>query len=292
MAGDIRAAGGNINISGVVDGNVTTVGGNIDIEQSSNIVGSMVGAGGNIQVFGPIGRGLTVGAGALTINNTVGSDILAGVGEFDLSSNARVNGDIIYASEREINIANDATVSGEVTQHIVPRVDVPKKEGILAAINFGWNLYTFLGTFFVGAILIIFGPNYTRKVVAKINDRPWMSMGIGFLALIITPIIIVLLFITIIGIPLSILLLVYYIFVVMFAKVFTAVFLGGKISGFLGQKYNLFITFLFGLAALSIVGLIPIVGGIISFVAMLAGFGAVVLTKRELFLNLRSKKII
>ena len=114
----------------------------------------------------------------------------------------------------------------------------------------------------------------------------------GFLFLISVPIIVVLLAVTLVGIPLAILLFVAFIFMLLFAKIFTAVAFGSWVLQKFGQKQNPYFSLTVGLLLLSVLKLIPFLGMVLSLVITLFGLGAYAISKRNYYISLRSKKII
>lgn len=289
VTGDVRSAGGNINIAGKVGGNITTLGGNIDIEKGAKVGGSLVAAGGNIKIFGPLGRGATIGAGSVTLDSSVNGDVLAGVERLNLYSGAKIDGDLTYISSEKASLAKDASVSGKVTQQAPPKPTLAE-EGLGKILSLGWEVYWLLATLLLGILAALFAPNHLLKTANIINDKTLLSLGVGFLGVTLIPVLVLILFITIIGVPIALMLLALYLFLWLFAIIPTALFLGQKILTRLGQKQNLILTLALGLLLLAVLELIPMVGGTIALVAMLLGIGGLILAKRDLYLELRSKK--
>ena len=288
IKGDVRAAGGNIQIDGKVNGNVTTLGGNVKIGDSANIAGSLVAGAGNVEVFGPLGKGMTVGAGSLTIANKVGSDVFAGVEELNLVSNASISGNLKYISQKNATIAKEASVSGITKQEMRPE-EVDEKENLFEAVNIGWTVFKFLSILAIGLLLLLGVPNFMQKIGDTLVKKPLASFGVGVAVLIGLPIASVLLAVTLIGIPLAVIVLVGYFFLIYIAKIFVALAIGEKI---LGLKANKIWSLILGLAVFTVLGLAPIVGGLIEFVGIVVGIGAYAITKRTVFQNLRTKKLI
>ena len=59
-----------------------------------------------------------------------------------------------------------------------------------------------------------------------------------------------------------------------------------------GKKWGASAVFTLGLLTLTLVGFIPLLGWVVSMLAHLAGVGALVLTKKEMIVMLREKKIL
>ncbi len=289
VTGDIRVAGGSIQIDGAVGGNITTLGGNVRIDDDSDVEGSVVAGAGNMEVFGPIGKGITAGAGTLLIGNTVGGDVVAGVEELDLAANAKINGELNYMSEEKAGIAEGASVTGKINHQVTQGVDEEDKEKLFAGLNIGFAIFKFLTLLVIGSLLLWAVPNFMRNTSVAVRENPLQSLAIGFLVLVVTPIVAVVLMITLIGLPLGLVLLLGYFFLIYISVIFTAVAVGDRI---LDKKSNRFLAFALGLFIISVLLLVPVIGGLVDFAAMLLGLGAAMMTKKAMFQNLRSKKLI
>lgn len=290
VKGDIRVAGGDINIDGTVGGNITTLGGAIRVDDDSEVSGSMVAGGGNVEVFGPIGKGITAGAGSLMIANKVGGDVVTGVGQLDLASDAQVAGNLQYMSEEKAGIADGASVSGSIKQQMPPKgPDEKDKKALLAGAAVGFAVFKFLSLLAIGSLLLWALPVFMKNASVAMVKKPLQSLGVGFLVLILTPILAVILMVTVIGLPLGLVALLGYFFLLYISKVFAALAVGERV---LGPKQNRYLSLALGLLILILVLFIPVLGGLVDFMAMLLGLGAAVMTKKVMFQNLRSKKLL
>lgn len=292
--GNIRAAGGDINISGIVSKNVTVAGGSARFDNSAQITGNLAAAAGSLEIYGPINGKMHVGAGSFTLANKVGGDLIAGVEDITLTSNASVLGNLNYWSEKEGDISKDASISGKLTYHqtMPKQVDSAGMSKFLANLRTGYNIYNFLAAMVLGTVLILLFPNFMQHSKEIISIKPWTTLFVGLLTLFITPIIIVLVLITIIGIPLGLFAIAAYLFIIYLSQIFVANFLGQKVLNYANQTFHPTIGLLIGLLLIGAVGLIPVIGGLVKFLTILFGIGAYVLTKKEIFTDLRSKKII
>lgn len=290
VSGDVRAAGGTVSISGSVGGNVTVFGGTVKIEKSSFVTGSLVGGGGTLQILGPVGNGATIVGGDIMINNKVGGDVWAGVGSMDVGSDAEIAGKMTYVSSDNASIAPEAKIAGEVVRQDPPKEFTKKRE--VKGFGWGWGLYTLLTSLVIGSLLVWLAPNLITRTAEYVTSRPWASLGIGFLALVATPILAILLFITLLGIPLGILLMVGYVITLFFAHLFTGIAIGGLIAGYMNWKKNLYASLIVGLIALTLVGVVPFLGTLASFIATLLGLGALIQMKFTLFRDLRTSKTL
>lgn len=292
--GNVRVAGGNVNIEGSVGKNLTALGGSIDLSKSATVAGNLVSAGGNLQIRAPIKGKATLAGGNIDIGSEIGSDVNAATEKLNLTSNAKVLGNINYWSENRANFASDATVAGKLNFNKVvkPQVDRQRAEAAWAGLKTGLNIYKFSVGLILGLLLIWAFPNFMQRSADQILTNPLASFGWGFLFLVAAPVVIVLLFITILGIPLALIALFAYILIIMIAQVFSSLALGEWLLKRFNQRGGMMAAFIVGLVVLSLVKLIPVLGGIVSFVALLIGLGGYLTIKYSAFGDLRAKKVL
>lgn len=236
---------------------------------------------------------IRVAAGNLEVRNA-SQDVTAGVGELAVGPSATISGSLTYWSDQNADIAQEASISGEVIHNLPPDRGFDQNEMIafFSALKTGFSVFNFLSLLLIGTLLAWLAPNYLKMVASKIPQRPWATLGIGFLVLILTPIIVGLLFLSLIGIPLALLALVLYIFLIYIAKVFVAIFIGQRVFGYLKKETSLIFIFLIGLIIVTALELIPVLGGIISLLITLFGLGAIMQAKLTSIKNLKKQKLL
>ena len=292
-AQNVRAAGGQVTISGTVEKNLTAMGGNITLSDQAQLKGSMVSAGGTIILNAPVGKGATLAGGNITVGETVDGNMNAATGNLVLLPQAKINGNLQYTSEKKADIAQDASVSGKITQHIP--VQEEQKGETAMGIGIGLmvlKIIDLLAILILGLLLVLLVPNYLKSVSKNITIKTWVSLGIGFVALIIGPFIFVLLLMTIIGIPLAFIFLCLYFIAVYFAKILAIYFIGDKISDTFDNKLQMGVIFILGFIIYAILSIIPVIGVIADFLLLLLGLGGMLLQKRTIYTTLRKQKTI
>ena len=103
-------AGENIDISGIVNGDVIAAGGQINI--SGKINGDLIATGGNIRLSGEVTQNVRMVGGQITISGKVGKNLLIGSGNLEISENAVVVGYLVSGSG---NASIFAPIGGNVT---------------------------------------------------------------------------------------------------------------------------------------------------------------------------------
>lgn len=289
---DVRAGGGQVTVSGDVGGNVTLVGGSLEVADSAKIAGSLVSAGGNLSVFAPIGKGATIGAGSTTIGNLINGNVTAGVGELALTPNAKVDGDLTYWSDSDAQIQDGAEVSGKTTHNFPQKKEKQEPKKALGGLFAFFKIASFLAALLIGLILIKFVPVFTKTTTEALSKKPVPSLGVGLAAVIITPILILIFAITMVGIPLALILLTLFLITLYLSKIFVSIAIGRKIVEITNQKAGDYAVFILGLLLYTLIALIPILGTVVAVLALLAGFGAIVIAKKNIYKQLRSKKLI
>lgn len=295
-AQNVRVAGGTVTINGTIERNLTALGGTITLGENANLAGSIVTAGGTVNLLGPVGKGATIGAGTVTINNEINGDVTAGVGQMTLQPQAQINGNLNYTSDQKAQILEGATVTGETNQRVPekPARDEAQRQaflGIGAAALF-FKFMNMLSILVLGLLLVFLAPNYLKRVANTIIEKPWQSLGVGTVSMILAPILFILLLMTIIGIPLAFIFIILFGIIVYFAKLFIIYLVGEKIGRTLNPRLHMAWLFIIGLIIYEVVVLIPIIGWIIEIAAVLFGVGSLLMQKKYLYSTLRKEKTI
>lgn len=292
---DVRAAAGHFTVAGTIGKNVTIIGGNGTITDGTRLGGSVVAGTGNLSVFAPIPGDLTVGAGTLLLGNKVSGDVTAGVGKLHLTGDGAITGDLSYWSREEASIDQGATVSGttkfvRVEQKAVDRTKWkgPAGTGIWAGVKF-MNL---LSALVVGAVLLLLAPGLILRAARQVIEHPGKTIGVGFLTLFIAPIACVVLFVTVIGIPLALITGAIYLIMLYNAKIVASLAVGLLVLPAIGKRARIGWAFVAGIVLYGIFSFVPFVGWIVGFIALLFGLGAIVLEEFSSYRLLRDKKIL
>lgn len=280
---NIRVAGGQVTINGEVGRNLSVVGGNVEISGSSTIGGSVTIAGGNVNLNAPVKLGAKVAGGNVVVSNSIGGDLESYVGKLRLSSKATVSGDVTYWSDNQVTIDSGAKVSGKVTKNspINTEFDQKKFLGVISGLSLFFKIASLVSTFVLGLLVILLLPIFTKNTLETLRKKPWPSAGAGLIALIVTPIVAVILFITLLGIPLALIILPVYFVILYISRIFVVLWAGQEILKQVNNKSSEVWAFLVGVIVYGVLTFIPFVGGWISFLVIIFGLGAVLLTLKN-----------
>jgi hypothetical protein len=284
VADDVRAAGGLVSVDGEVGGDVVSSGGAVNLGSESTIGGDLVAAAGTVSSAGLVSGRAKISAGNLRISGTINGNVEAVTEEAPrLSSTAKIGGDFVYTSENEAEIREGASVAGKVT-HKLPKVRGRRVEpGGLAAFFFAlgliWKIIFLAAMFVAGSVLIALFPKWTKSAADNIPGKPWLSLGWGFLLLIVTPVASILLLITVIGLPLGLIVGALYAAALYLAWIVVGRYAGWQIIRLIRKEGepSPYWSLLLGLVILALIMLIPILNIFAYFLFVIAGLGAAVM---------------
>jgi hypothetical protein len=295
VLGNVRSVSGQINISGSVGKNITAVGGQITILDTAKIGGSLTAAGGNITVSAPLGRNLQVSGGQLTITNTIPGDVVFSGGTVTFTNTARVGGQVTYYSDQPAVLQPGASVSGQLVHLQLPRSPQPAaatSRHIISSVFTVWTGISFVSNLVLGLLIVNLAKNLVTRTSQRIQSKFWSGLGIGFLILIAVPAVVLILLITVIGIPLAMILTVSYLLWLFVSRLFAAVYIGRLITTRLSDSKSLVGAFIVGLIIYYVLGFIPVIGWLARLVILLAAAGALFLESRDIHTALAQKKLL
>ena len=292
---DARIAGGRVTINGRVERNLTVAGGDIEMTPAASVQGSVVGAGGNVHLGGVIGKDAVIRTGRLVVSNVIGEDLNAIGAVIRLTSKANISGDFLYGSPEVASIDSQATIGGKVTKTVLAMESPPSIEGLFALYGGLKVLFTvanFISSLILGLLLLRFYPGFTKRTVAQLREQPLASAGMGFLVLILTPIIVGTLGMTFIALPLAFLVLAGFFIYVYLARIIAMAWVGQWILNRLGRVPRERWAFVIGLIIYTLLSLLPFLGLMVTFLAILFGLGSLLLTKKEVYVAARNQEMI
>jgi len=294
---NVRAAGGEVVVSGTIGRNATIAGVNVTFTDEARVQGGVVIGGANVFLSSPVGKEVRVAGRNFTLANVVAGDVEAAVENIGLTGRARIEGDFTYWSNKEAQIDEGAVVLG-VQERKSPQ-QLTGRVGKIIEPATRWvkpvlGLSSFFTTLLLGFLLIRFFPGFSRATVHTLQAAKWRSLTTGITALLFIPLLFGILIITIVGIPLGFLLLFVSSLLLYTSRIFVMLFLGqfllDRFSVRKNREERQGLAFVLGLAVYSLLILIPVVGWLVSFGAMLFGLGAAAETVKEIYVKPKPKK--
>jgi cytoskeletal protein CcmA (bactofilin family) len=277
---DLRAAGGVVSVSGSVAGEAMLAGGSIALGPDAEVSGRARLVGSDVVVGGKMRNGLKVYANKILVLGEVNGPVQLAGEQIEILGSARILGDITYSSGQIIKIDSGAKIAGKVTRNSDvfefprPRLDMPALPALRPLL--------LLGLLAAGLLLIAMFPRFTRATLLAFGGAPLKSLGLGTAVFFSLPPVILLLVITIIGIPIALALSAIYFMALLVGYLIIAFFIGDRLLGILRKKSEPGMGWRASSLAASLLLLwlihnLPYIGNLAIFVLLLAGLGAMIL---------------
>lgn len=308
-SGNAFGAGEDLQIDQDIQGDLVLAGSQIEV--NGNTGGNFLGASGEIVVNGNVSGNILALGGSIRVNGNVGGDVAALGGQIILSRNSVVEGDILLGGG-EVTLGGTVNGDGEVSTSTLKTGDDFELKGnlILQANNYppnlndkvggnlnitqvnakeeqyesvfeGFSIFSFILRLFaslaLGLVLIYLFPGFIGGVAEFVKDSPLKTGLLGFLTLIFLPVLSIILLITFFGWSLSILIILLLILALLIATVPVKLLAGEIIyNKILKKEAGKLMYYLVGAVLFAIIYEIPFLGGLIRFIALIIGLGAIV----------------
>ena len=280
VGGNLRVAGGNISLSSAVQEDLLAAGGNIFISESAAITGDLVIAGGNLDLQATVGGAAKIAGGTVVINSTINGNVnIIADQKLTFGPKSKILGKIVYRGNSDPVIQEGAQIG------TIDRQPMPKHNRFTGGL-FGIGIVIGLLAFIAAGLLVMYLLRRELLVATDLmREEPWANLGIGAIALILTPILFVVLLITLIGYYIALILITFYVFALLLSCLVGAVFLGRWLFGYIdknmyGIDWRIIVA---GVIAFEILKWIPFIGWLLAFLVSIAGFGAILrMARRQL----------
>jgi len=225
-----------------------------------------------------------VAAGEASIDGVINGNADVGVGTFLMGDSAMILGDLDLEADT-VGEGIDAKVSGELKkvttefrEHTIRESWTMPKE-LKSVFNF---LKGILASILLGGLLIYLYPSFTSKATKIVKTEYIKSLVAGVVVFAVTPTLIVLFMLMVIGVKLSLIITLATIIGLLLATIPVKLAIGEFLYKRIWKKKSKeFIYYCVGVAAFAICYEIPLMGWLIKILAALVGFGALwVLTIR------------
>jgi cytoskeletal protein CcmA (bactofilin family) len=256
-----------------VYGNLVVIGSSFTMEEGAQVLGDVSLIGSTTQIGGQ-----------------VNGDVFAFAGSSTLESSGVIHGDLNQVFHK-LNQRDGSTITGEISTFSSPQTFQPFWNGFNLIMPFFANpekvvksrLILSAVFVFLACLIAYLLPKPTRNVMRTIQNQVGVSWGVGFVITLVSPVVIVVLAITICLSPFALVLLVIWMVAALFGWIAMAALLGELLNRWFYLKMNLVLQSLTGgfLIALlvSLITLIPIVGFLLAILLGCYGLGGVVISR-------------
>lgn len=259
-----------------LDGDLVVFGGSATIEQGATVDG-------NIAIFG----------GTLSVSGHVTGNISAMGGSINLNESAIVDGDMetmsVVVNQLEGALVKGNTITEKPADLQFPKIDLGDWVSNTASAGFhtvGTALWAALRALALGLISLLISmlaPRPTKRVINAVTSAPGISVGMGLLTFVVAPALVLVLAITLILIPFSLLGIMAILAAAIFAWAAVGQELGNRLAGLFKVQWAEPVAAGIGAAFLSLlvslVSVIPCIDWILVAAVLAFGLGGIVLTR-------------
>jgi hypothetical protein len=263
----------NLTAGQTLDGNLAVFGGTVTIDKGATVNGDVFQAGGTMTIDGTVNGKLSALGGSVFLNQhaVVTGDVSTVGGTLHRDEGAKIQGQIINGTQGPLTFNTPQPYLVRPFVNFQPLADA---------------LWFFFRTIALAALAMLLGlflPNPLGRVGQAVVRQPVITGGMGLLTGIIAPILLVLLAITIILIPVSLVGILIVALAVLFGWIGIGLEIGNRIAEAFKTTWQPAIAAGIGTFLLSLVvngiGYFPCVGWIAPTLVGLLGLGAVLLTR-------------
>ncbi len=278
VIGDVRLIGGELLIDAPVGGDIIALGATVvasSTAQNTHLVGGLVrvqGSGGDVTVYGA----------DVYLSGTIAGDVhVVASDKLFVAEGTTITGALEYDAPQQIVVPATATISGGVTytgsSTFLPTNEEAKRFAIAGAgvllitriIAIAIAAGVVVGLFPVLANLVV------DRTIRRTPKRFILLALLGFAAIVATPILILFLLVSFVGIALAILLSALYVLMLLLAYLYAGLISGAALSQALFKREHCtWRTAVMGTLVLYIVGLVPVLGVLVICVITSAALGA------------------
>lgn len=265
---DVRVVGGEVTLAEPVEGDVLVVGGILTILSSASVSGDVIFAGGELNVDGTVLGSIMGTASTVRINSKIGGDIALRASEsFTLGDKADVEGDIEYKSPQDMTRAQNAMVAGKVSKTLVP----PSTSKSVVR-----ELILLLFVILFAALTVFYILRNSLESIAQETASAFGKRGLIGLAMFITiPFVGMLLFASVLGSLVGILLMMSYVLLLFVAFIVSGIVFGAFLSMLITKKKVItLMSSIIGTVIFCLLPAIPIIGTVIMVAVWIVVFGA------------------
>ncbi len=297
---DVRIAGGDVILESAVGGELFVAAANISLTRTARVANATSLFAGDVRIDGNIDGPLKVSARKIVLNGEVHGNARLFAEQIELGPMAKISGTLHYGVSGELRKAEGATVGGAIMRGrgtgAEGQDDAADEDS--ADAEQGWYRHTemrgpawlvsvvvFLSLLACVSVFLLLFPVFPGLAAARIGSAPLRTMAAGFAAVLGTPMLAGLLFITILGIPLGIGLLALYPVLLLAGYVVGLLFVSRRAQTAMGKPLPGSLVGAIGFFALTLLlvmllARLPFVGPLVILLLTVAGAGACVL---ELF---------
>ncbi len=234
VSGDIKAAGWNIVLESSASGDVNIWGWSVRITKGVIIGWDLGVAWGSIVINGLVMWKADIFTESLDFDGIITKDASLGIVDIKnlhIGPNAKILGKLTYKAQERIPALEKIAVGWATYAGVseFSNMEQDNKEMLYGLVS-AYAIYRLLFLLIIGSLLLLIFKNFFQNTAITLRTNIGKSFLFGVLYFILMPILAILCFITVVGIPIGFLALAVYVFSFVFAKVITLVVMSELIN--------------------------------------------------------------
>ena len=272
--GHLRLAAKSATLSGTAGDNLMCAASTMDITEKAYLQGNALLAGENVLFQGAIDGDLTIYSIRATIGGTIRGTLRVTADEIVVLPTAVLEGNLEYLSARELFLDANVQLGGQLKRITLPPLPEAKQSW---SDRLMFQAYFYMSILIVGLAWLFFFPTLTVSAVSAARESLLRCFLIGLAFMFFIPSVIVLIFVSLLGIPLALVLAALYGILLYTAKIVPAYLIGLIILRRTPEQpllQNAFTVLSSGLLCLYLPAAIPALSFFIWLMATCCGLGA------------------
>ncbi len=296
VTGEALLAGGTVDVQRPVASDLRAIGGRINVDDS--VGGDLLLGGGVISVYGKPKNAYILGG---TVTMAGGADGPVTIYGADVTLSGTYAGDVMVVASDNVTVNPGTVIHGSFRYNAPVQASIPASAQVMGGVNYigqaGWLPTTKQAeTFATAGIWIFWLVRLTAAVVAagliaglfpvladrvveatlrRTTERFVLFTLLGFAGFIATPVLILFLSISFVGIGVALLLLSAYVLFLLLACIYAGIVTGAMVMRFFKKRFVVsWRVAILGVVVLSVIGSLPYVGFMIALVLAAASGGA------------------
>lgn len=272
--GNVRAFAQTVTLNNKIGKNVMVFAGEMNLRDTANVGGTISLFTGDTELSGHVAGDLLAFGGNFDINGVLGHDAAFQSDTLSIGPSGEIKGRTKFQGSREAEVSATAKLASPVEFTLRKH----KSERDYSSARFYWHQTLLWGASFVfGLVVLLLAPGFFFDA-ERACKKAAQSIGLGLLFFFATPIVAIIVCITIVGLGVGISTLLLWIIAIYAAQVFVGSWLGERILGEgvgVGPALG---RLALGLLILRAVHMLPHIGGVIIFFVVIPwGIGAMVI---------------
>jgi cytoskeletal protein CcmA (bactofilin family) len=216
----------NTHVEGQVARNLIAVGSTVVIDKQASVEGSAVVAGQDVLIDGTVRGKTRIYGNRVTLSGAFDDEVSIVASDINILPGTHIAGDLRYMMDKDLILDGRVALDGKLVR-MEPKVAASSPGLSWSTVLFQIGLC--LAAILVGMAFANFFPSMVAMSVQKLAESFWRSLLVGFVAFCLIPMTAFFLIFTLVGLPLSILLIMGYLIMIYLGKIVAALYLGHSI---------------------------------------------------------------